>query len=41
MNRKDFMKTSAILGGVSLLPTNTAFPQSLQQSGLDKDQFVN
>ncbi len=36
MNRKDFMKTSAILGGVSLLPSNNVFPQSLQQSGLDK-----
>ncbi|PZR05406.1 MAG: superoxide dismutase [Flavobacterium psychrophilum] len=36
MNRKDFMKTSAILGGASLLPTNNAFSQNLQQSGLDK-----
>lgn len=36
MNRKDFMMTSAILGGISLLPTNNAFSQSLQQSGLDK-----
>lgn len=36
MNRKDFIKTSSILGGVSLLPTNNAFSQSLQHSGLDK-----
>lgn len=36
MNRKDFMKTSVILGGVSLLPSNNVFAQSLQQGGLDK-----
>jgi Fe-Mn family superoxide dismutase len=36
MNRKDFMKTSVILGGASLLPSNNAFSQSLQQSGIDR-----
>ena len=36
MNRKDFLKTSVILSGTSLLPPNSAFSQSLQQSGLDK-----
>ena len=36
MNRKDFMKTSVILSGASLLPSNNAFSQSLQQSGLDR-----
>ena len=36
MNRKDFLKTSVILSGTSLLPSNNAFSQSLQQSGLDR-----
>jgi Fe-Mn family superoxide dismutase len=36
MNRKDFMKTSVILSGASLLPSDNAFSQNLQQSGLDK-----
>lgn len=36
MNRKDFIKTSAILGGASILPVNNSFSQSLQQSGMDK-----
>ena len=36
MNRKDFIKTSAIIGSASLLPLNNAFSQSLQQSGMDK-----
>jgi len=37
MNRKDFMKTTAILGAAaSLLPSGNAFSQSLQQSGMDK-----
>ena len=36
MNRKDFMKTSVILGGASLLPSNSTFSQSLQQIGLDR-----
>jgi len=36
MKRKDFIKTSAILGGTSLLPVNNAFTQSLQESGMDR-----
>jgi superoxide dismutase, Fe-Mn family len=36
MNRKDFMKTSVILGGAGLLPSNNAFSQSLEQGGIDK-----
>ena len=37
MKRKDFMKASAIVAGAaSLLPTNSVFSQSLQQSGMDK-----
>ncbi len=36
MNRNDFMKTTAILGGASLLPSNSVFSQSLQQGGFDK-----
>lgn len=36
MNRKAFIKTSAIMSGVSILPLNSAFSASLQQSGMDK-----
>ena len=36
MNRTDFIKTTAILGGASILPVKSAFSQSLQQSGMDK-----
>lgn len=36
MNRKDFIKTTTIMGGASILPVNNAFSQSLQQSGMDK-----
>lgn len=36
MKRIEFIKSSAILGGVSLLPTNNVFSQGLQQSGMDK-----
>lgn len=36
MNRENFMKASAVLAGMSLLPVNNAFSQSLEQSGLDK-----
>jgi hypothetical protein len=43
MNRKDFITTSAILSGACLLPSNNAFSQSLQQSGLDKliDEIID
>lgn len=36
MNRKKFFQTSLILGGVSIMPINSAFTQSLTQNGLDK-----
>ncbi len=36
MNRNEFVKTSIILGGSSLLPTNNTFSHSLQQTGMDK-----
>jgi Fe-Mn family superoxide dismutase len=36
MNRNEFVKTSMILGGSSILPTNNVFSQSLQQTGMDK-----
>ena len=36
MNRKEFIKSSTILGGVTLLPTGSVFTQSLQQSGMDQ-----
>jgi Fe-Mn family superoxide dismutase len=36
MKRDEFLKGSLILGGASLLPSNNAFSQSLQETGLDK-----
>ena len=36
MNRNEFVKTSVILGGSSLLPGSNVFSQSLQQTGMDK-----
>ena len=36
MKRNDFLKNSAVLGGVTLLPTNSVFAESLQQSGMDR-----
>lgn len=36
MNRTEFLKTSAIMGGASILPVNSVLAQSLQQSGLDR-----
>ncbi|NOT76970.1 MAG: superoxide dismutase [Cyclobacteriaceae bacterium] len=37
MDRNEFLKTSAIVAGAAaLLPTNSVFSQSLQQSGLDR-----
>lgn len=36
MNRKDFFKTSAILGGATLLPNNSVFSQNLAENGMDK-----
>ncbi len=36
MNRKDFLKTTAIMGGTSILPVNNAFSQSIQQNGMDQ-----
>ena len=36
MNRTEFIKTSAILGSTPILPVNSVFSQSLQESGLDK-----
>ncbi|NJM25640.1 MAG: hypothetical protein HC859_09260 [Bacteroidia bacterium] len=36
MNRKEFIRTSAIVGGASILPANSIFAHSLQQSGMDK-----
>jgi Fe-Mn family superoxide dismutase len=36
MKRNDFFKSSAILGGAAILPVNSSFSQSLQQSGMDK-----
>jgi Fe-Mn family superoxide dismutase len=36
MNRKEFLKNAAIVGGTSLLPVNSVFSAGLQQSGMDK-----
>lgn len=36
MNRKEFFKTSAILGGASILPAESVFVNGLQQTGMDK-----
>lgn len=36
MNRKEFLKNAAIVGGTSLLPVNSVFAAGLQQSGMDK-----
>ena len=36
MNRKSFLKSSAVLAGTSLLPINSVFSQSLKESGIDK-----
>ncbi|HEX5171785.1 MAG TPA: superoxide dismutase [Cyclobacteriaceae bacterium] len=36
MNRKEFVRATAIIGGASILPPNSVFSQSLQQSGMDK-----
>jgi len=36
MNRKDFLKTSGILGAVSLLPKNSVFANNVLQNGIDK-----
>ncbi len=36
MNRKDFMKNSAILGGASILPLNNVFTQNVTENGIDK-----
>lgn len=36
MDRKQFLQNSIILGGASIMPTNSVFTQSLDQNGLDK-----
>jgi Fe-Mn family superoxide dismutase len=36
MNREEFVKSSLILGGASLLPSNNVFTQNLQETGMDK-----
>lgn len=36
MDRKNFIKTSAIMGGISFLPIDNVFSQSLEESGMDR-----
>jgi superoxide dismutase, Fe-Mn family len=36
MNRKDFLKTSTILGTASLLPTSSVFANNIAENGIDK-----
>jgi Fe-Mn family superoxide dismutase len=41
MKRNEFLKTSVILGGASLLPVNSVFANSLNDNGMDKLVDVN
>ncbi|MBC9794692.1 superoxide dismutase [Sinomicrobium weinanense] len=36
MNRKEFLRNSAILGGATILPGNSVFSQNLTENGIDK-----
>jgi len=36
MNRKEFIKNSAIIGGASILPFNNVFSQNVTENGIDK-----
>lgn len=36
MDRKDFLKTSAIMGGAALLPSNSLLEANLSDNGIDK-----
>jgi superoxide dismutase, Fe-Mn family len=36
MNRKDFLQNSLIIGGATILPTNSVFAASLTEGGIDK-----
>src|SRR5258705_5267300 len=36
MNRKDFLQSSAVLAGATILPTQSVLSQSLAESGMDK-----
>lgn len=36
MKRNEFLKSSAILGGATLLPVGSVFAEALQQSGMDQ-----
>ena len=41
MNRKEFLKTSALLGTASLLPSNNLFSQNILENGIDKLMDLN
>ncbi len=36
MNRKDFIKTSTIMGAATLLPTSSVFANNINENGIDK-----
>lgn len=36
MNRKEFLKNSAIIGGATILPINNTFSQNVTENGIDK-----
>ena len=36
MNRKDFIRNSAIIGGATILPVNNVFSQNVSENGMDK-----
>ena len=36
MDRKEFLKTSAILTGATILPSNSVFAENINNNGIDK-----
>ena len=36
MNRKEFLRNSAIIGGATILPVNSVFSQNVTENGIDK-----
>ena len=36
MDRKEFLSTSAILAGATILPSNSVFAENINNNGIDK-----
>ena len=36
MDRKEFLRTSAILAGASILPSNSVFAENINNNGIDQ-----